>query len=90
MSGVSAGTAVVNTLATNQQLRNFGQVQSRLNATYGQALKGQLKFIRLRPAQTDDFNLTESRSLEDPATFYSVGTAEVVEKVAKWGYAVWG
>lgn len=76
VNGANVGTASANVLATNQLLRYFGQVQNRLNSVYGQALKGQLKFLRIRPAQTDDFNLTESRNLDAPATFYTVGGEE--------------
>jgi hypothetical protein len=32
----------------------------------------------------------ESNNLLTPSTFYSVGTAETVERVGKWGYFTWG
>lgn len=72
VNGVSAGTATVNNLATDQALRYFGQVQNRLNSTYGQALLGQMKFIRIRTAQSDNFILAESNNLDAPATFYAL------------------
>lgn len=79
VNGVPTDTAkTANTLATDQNLSWIGLIQSRLNATYGQALTGQLKFLRLRPAQTDQFNATESNNLDSPATFYSIGTPETI------------
>lgn len=78
VNGANVGTGTANVLATDQVLANIGRVQNRLNAVYGQALKGQVKFVRLRPAQTDQFNATESNNLLSPATFYTVGTVSPI------------
>lgn len=72
VDGVLAGTSTTDATGTNA-FRRFGEVQNRINATYGQALAGLLKSVRFSVASLITANqvLTEYNNQNSPSTFYT-------------------
>ncbi len=89
--GVLIGTLTTDATGTNQ-FEKFGAIQNRINATYGAALKGNLKEVRFSAASllTAARIATNYNNQNSAATFYTVGSIGLAyPNMLIWGFGTW-